>query len=60
MYKKSNSFVYKFCGQLSGFLNNSVRVYPMKPKIVMPDHMSNTFGNTVFWISVDGPFSSDV
>ena len=44
MCKKSSSFV---C-QLSGFLNNSVRVYPVKLKIGMLDHIKNTFRNTVF------------
>ena len=38
---------------MSGFLNNSVRVYPTKLKIGMLDHMNNTFRNTVFQISVD-------
>ena len=40
---------------MSGVRNNSVRVCPMKLKIGMLDHMSNTFWNSVFWISVDVP-----
>ena len=40
---------------MSGFLNNSVRVYPIKLKIGMLDHMNNTFENTVIQISVDVP-----
>ena len=49
MYKKLNSFVYK----LLGFLNNSVRMYPIKLKIDMRYHMSSTFQNTFFHISVN-------
>ena len=45
--KCQNLFVYK-CRHLSGFLNNSVRVYPTKLKIGMLYHMSNSFRNTVF------------
>ena len=33
---------------MPGFLNNSVRVYPVKLKVGMLDHMNNTFRNTVF------------
>ena len=32
----------------SGFLNNFVREYPIKLKISIFDHLSNTFWNTVF------------
>ena len=47
MYK-SRTRLFKICRQLSGFLNNSVKVYPIKLKIGMLDHMNNTFRNTVF------------
>ena len=40
---------------MSRFLNNSVWVYPIKLKIDMVYHMSNTFRNAVFQISVDIP-----
>ena len=40
---------------MSDFLNNSVRVYPIKLKLGMLDHKNNTFRNTVFEISVDVP-----
>ena len=43
---------------MSGFLNNSVRVYPIKLKLGMLDHMNNTFRNTAFQISVDVPLKS--
>ena len=33
---------------MSGFVDSSVRVYPIMPKIGMLDHMNNTFENTVF------------
>ena len=55
IYKKSNSIVYKFVVNCQVFLNNSVKVYPMKLNIGMLDHMSNTFQNTFFKISVDVP-----
>ena len=42
MYKKSNSFVYKFVANFR-FLNNSVRILPIKLKIGMLDHTNNTF-----------------
>ena len=42
---------------MSGFLNNSVTVYPIKLKIGMLDHMNNTFRNTVSHISVDVPLT---
>ena len=42
---------------MSDFLNNSVRVYPTKPKIGILDPMNNTFPNTFRFlnISVDVP-----
>ena len=33
---------------LSGFLNNSIRVYPVKLKIAMLYRTNNVFRNTVF------------
>ena len=48
MYKKPNSFAYKFVASCQVFLNNSVRVYPIKLKLGMLDHMNNTFRDTVF------------
>ena len=36
------------CRHLSSFPNNSIRVYPVKLKIGILDHMNNTFRNTVF------------
>ena len=38
---------------LSGFLNNSVRVYPIELKIVMLYHMNKTFRNSVFSVSIN-------
>ena len=46
--------IYKFfCQKLSGFLNYSVRVYPIKLKIDMLYDMNNTFRSTIFQISVN-------
>ena len=42
---------------MSGFLINSVRMYPVKLKLGMLDNMNNTFQNTVFEISVDVPLT---
>ena len=42
---------------MSGFLINSVRMYPVKLKLGMLDNMNNTFRNTVFEISVDVPLT---
>ena len=42
---------------MSGFLDNSVKVYLVKLKIGMLYHTNNTFRNTVFKISVDVPLS---
>ena len=33
---------------MSGFLNNSIKVYPVKLKIGMLYHLNNTFRNTAF------------
>ena len=43
---------------MSGFQNNSARVYPIKLELGMLDHKNNTFWNTVFQISVDVPLNS--
>ena len=43
--------------QLTGFLNNSIRVYPIKLITVMLDHMNNNFRGTIFYIFVDVPLS---
>ena len=58
MYKKSNSFVYKFAVNCR-FLDNSVRVYPIKLKPGMLDHKNSTFRNTVFQTSADVPLSNE-
>ena len=42
---------------MSSFLNNSVRVCPIKLKLGMLDHMSNASQNTIFKISVDVPLT---
>ena len=44
-----------FSPWLTCFLNNSVRMYPIKLKIGMHDYKSNTFQNTIFQISLDMP-----
>ena len=41
------------------FLNNFVKVYPIKLKLGMLDHMNNTFRDTVFSISVDVPLNQE-
>ena len=46
--QKEKLFSLYNCRQLSGFLNNSVNVYPVKLKIAMLYRMNNTFRNTVF------------
>ena len=48
MHKKSNLFFYKFRVSFQFFLNNSVRVCPIKLKIDMVHHISNTFWNFIF------------
>ena len=45
----------QICRKVSGFLNNFVRWYPIKLKIGMLDHVSNTFRSTILKISVDVP-----
>ena len=45
--KSRTRFVHKFVVNCH-FLNNSIRVYPIKLKIGMIDHMNNTFRKTVF------------
>ena len=52
---KSRTRLFINLPSIVGFLNNSARVYPIKLKIGMLDHMNNTFRNTVFQISVDVP-----
>ena len=47
MYKKLNSFVYKFDINFQVFLNNSIRVYST----------NNTFRNTIFKISANVPLN---
>ena len=41
-------FSFINCCQFSGFLNNSVMLYPKKLKTGMLSRMNDTFGNTVF------------
>ena len=55
MYKNSNSFVYILVINFLFFPNNSIRMCPIKLKIDMLHHMTKTFRNTVFLISVNVP-----
>ena len=48
MHKKSNLFFNKFCVSCQFFLNNSVRVCPIKLKFDMVHRISNTFWNFIF------------
>ena len=41
------------------FLNNFAKVYPIKLKLGMLDHMNNTFRDTVFSISFDVPLNQE-
>ena len=43
------------CRQLSGYLSNSVRLYPVKLKIGKLYHKKDTFRNTDFFIYADLP-----
>ena len=47
IYKNSNSFFLCTCRQLTVFPINSLRISPIKLKIVMLYHMNNTFRNRV-------------
>ena len=48
MHKKSNLFFHKFRISCQCFLNNSVRVCPIKLKIDILHHINNTFWNFIF------------